>query len=189
VFFRQTIPDPDALVTALAGFDIVLAMRERTALPAATLQRLGDLRLLTFTGARNAAVDVAAATARGVLVCNTTSGPSYGTAELALALLLACARRLPQADAAIRAGGFQDGVPPGLELAGRTLGLVGLGRIGARMARYAQALDMPVIAWSQNLTDKRAREAGAERVAKDALFGLLGIMAIPTSRIASCCWC
>ena len=170
VFFRHAIPDPDALVAALAGFDIVLAMRERTALPAATLQRLGDLRLLTFTGARNAAVDVAAATARGVLVCNTTSGPSHGTAELALALLLACARRLPQADASIRAGGFQDGVPPGTELAGRTLGLVGLGRIGGRMGRYAQALDMKVIAWSQNLTDERAREVGAERVAKDALF-------------------
>jgi phosphoglycerate dehydrogenase-like enzyme len=103
-------------------------------------------------------------------VCNTTSGPSHGTAELALALLLACARRLPQADAAIRAGGFQDGVPSGMELAGRTLGLVGLGRIGGRMARYAQALDMKVVAWSQNLTDERAREAGAERVTKDELF-------------------
>lgn len=171
VFFRQAIPDPDALVAALAGFDIVLAMRERTALPAATLERLGDLRLLSFTGARNAAVDVAAATARGVLVCNTDSArPSHGTAELALALLLACARRLPQADAAIRAGGFQDGVPPGLELAGRTLGLVGLGRIGARMARYAQALDMPVIAWSQNLTEERTREVGVTRVSKDDLF-------------------
>ena len=119
-FFRHAIPDPDALARALAGFDIVLAMRERTALPGATLRRLGDLRLLTFTGARNAAVDVPAATALGVVVCNTTSGPSYGTAELALGLLLACARRLPQGDSAIRAGGFQESVPAGMELAGRT---------------------------------------------------------------------
>jgi phosphoglycerate dehydrogenase-like enzyme len=172
VFFRQAIPDADALVRALAGFDIVLAMRERSALPAATLQRLGDLRLLTFTGARNAAVDVAAATARGVVVCSTDTGKpqSQATPELALALLLACARYLPQADARVRAGGFQDDVPPGMELAGRTLGLVGLGRIGGRMARYAQALDMKVIAWSQNLTGERAREVGAERVSKDELF-------------------
>jgi len=172
VFFRHAFPDAEAVVAALAGFDIVLAMRERTALPGATIRQLGDLRLLTFTGARNAAVDVAAATACGVLVCNTVAGqvPSYATAELALALLLACARRLPQADAAIRAGGFQESIPPGTELAGRTLGLVGLGRLGARMARYAQALDMKVIAWSQNLSDARAREVGAVRVTKEALF-------------------
>jgi phosphoglycerate dehydrogenase-like enzyme len=172
VFFRNAISDADELVQALAGFDIVLAMRERTAFPAAIIQRLGDLRLLSFTGPRNAAVDVAAATAQGVLVCNTASSrSSHGTAELALALLLACARRVPQGDARIRAGGFQDGVPPGMELAGRTLGLVGLGRIGGRMARYAQALDMQVLAWSQNLTDERAREVGVERVAKAELFG------------------
>ena len=171
VFFRNAIADPDELVQALAGFDIVLAMRERTAFPAATIQRLDGLRLLTFTGARNAAVDVAAATAQGVLVCNTTSTrTSHGTAELALALLLACARRVAQGDARIRAGGFQDGVPPGMELTGRTLGIVGLGKIGGRVARYAQALDMQVIAWSQNLTEDRAREVGAARVAKDELF-------------------
>lgn len=171
VFFRNPIHDPDALVQALAGFDIVLAMRERTAFPASTIRRLGDLRLLCFTGPRNAAVDVQAATARGVPVCNTTSGrSSHATAELALGLLLAAARRIPQGDARIRAGGFQDGVPPGTELAGRTLGLVGLGRIGGRVAGYARALDMQVIAWSQNLTDERAREAGATRVDKDELF-------------------
>jgi phosphoglycerate dehydrogenase-like enzyme len=148
------------------------------------IQRLDDVKLLTFTGQRNAAVDVQAATAQGILVCNTAPGSvcntapgsdahstsSHGTAELALGLLLACARRIPLGDARIRAGGFQDGVPPGIELAGRTLGLVGLGRIGGRMARYARALDMEVIAWSQNLTEARAAEAGATRVGKQELF-------------------
>ena len=171
VFFRNAIPDPDELVQALAGFDIVLAMRERSGFPAAVLQRLGELRLLSFTGPRNAAVDVVAATAQGVVVCNTVpTRSSHATAELALGLLLACARRIPQGDARIRAGGFQDFVPPGMELAGRTLGVVGLGRIGGRLARYAQALDMAVIAWSQNLTEARAREVGAELVGKDELF-------------------
>jgi len=171
VFFRNAMPDADELVRALAGFDIVLAMRERSALPGSTLRRLKDLKLLTFTGARNAAVDIPAATAQGVLVCNTVPGPGlHGTAELTFALLLACARRIPQADAHMRAGGFQDGVPSGMDLARRTLGIVGLGHIGARMARYAQAFDMKVIAWSQNLTDERAREVGVERVGKDELF-------------------
>jgi phosphoglycerate dehydrogenase-like enzyme len=171
VFFRNAIPDPDELVQALDGFDIVLAMRERSGFPAGVIQRLDALRLLAFTGLRNAAVDVPAATAQGIVVCNTGSGrSSHATAELALGLVLACARRVPQGDARIRAGGFQDGVSPGMELAGRTLGLVGLGRIGGRLARYAHALDMEVIAWSQNLTDARAQEAGASRVAKAELF-------------------
>jgi phosphoglycerate dehydrogenase-like enzyme len=171
VFFHDAVAGPDALARRLAGFDIVLAMRERSRFDAATIAGLPELRLLTFTGARNAAIDVAACTARGIVACNTPGGPpSWGTAELALGLLIACARRLPAADGGIRAGGFQDGVPPGIDLAGRTLGLVGLGRLGGRFARYAQALEMKVIAWSQNLTEERAREVGAERVAKDDLF-------------------
>jgi phosphoglycerate dehydrogenase-like enzyme len=171
VFFRQAFADADAVARALAGFDIVLAMRERTALPGSTIRRLADLRLLTFTGARNAAVDIPAATAEGVVVCNTKAlSTLHGTAELAFGLLLACARHIPQGDSHIRAGGFQDGVPSGMDLAGNTLGIVGLGRIGARMARYAQAFDMKVIAWSQNLTDERAHEVGVARVGKDELF-------------------
>ncbi|CAH2598600.1 D-3-phosphoglycerate dehydrogenase [Rhodovastum atsumiense] len=170
VFFRNAIATPDDLVQRLAGFDIVLAMRERTQFPAAVLQRLGELRLLSFTGARNAAIDTAAATAKGILVCNTAGRSSHATAELALGLLLACARRIPLGDARIRTGFFQDGVPPGLELAGRTLGLVGLGHIGGRVARYGKALDMQVIAWSQNLTEARAQELGVTRVGKDELF-------------------
>ena len=179
VFFREAIAEADALVEALAGFDVVLAMRERTALPGSTIRRLGDLRLLTFTGAANAAVDVAACTAQGVLVCNTVSRtPRYGTAELAFGLLLACARLIPEADGRIRAGGFQDGIVPGVDLLGGTLGIVGLGRLGSRMARYAQAFEMEVIAWSQNLTEERARELGVARVGKDELFSRADALSI-----------
>jgi phosphoglycerate dehydrogenase-like enzyme len=179
VFFRDAIADPDALVSALAGFDVVLAMRERSALPGTTIRRLADLRLLTFTGVRNAAVDIPAATAQGVVVCNTVpSMPVDGTPELAFGLLVACARHIPLADARIRAGGFQAGVPLGQDLAGRTLGILGLGDIGGRMARYAQAFDMKVIAWSQNLTEARAREVGARRVSKDELFAAADALTI-----------
>jgi len=163
-------PTPTRWVAALAGFDIVLAMRERTALPAATLQ----------TARRSAAADVYRGAqrggrcrrrhARGVLVCNTTSGPSHGTAELALALLLPARGGCPRPTPASALADSRTACRPARNLAGRTLGLVGLGRIGGRMGRYAQALDMKVIAWSQNLTDERAAEVGAERVAKDALF-------------------
>jgi phosphoglycerate dehydrogenase-like enzyme len=171
VFFREKLQGEEALVKALAGFDVVLAMRERTAFPEAVIARLPKLRLLTFPGARNAAIDIAACTAHGVLVCYTQGvRSSSGTAELTLALMLAAARRLPQADWAIRTGGFQNDVPPGIELQGRVLGLIGLGKIGGTMARYGHALGMEVLAWSQNLTDERAREAGATRVGKTELL-------------------
>jgi phosphoglycerate dehydrogenase-like enzyme len=169
--FREKFPSEDALVAALAECDAVLAMRERTAFPAGVIARLPKLKLLTFPGGRNAAVDLPACTAQGVLVSHTLgSRGSFGTAELALALMLAAARRLPQADAAIRAGGFQESVPPGIEMKGRVLGLIGLGRLGGAMARYGAALGMEVIAWSQNLTEARAAEAGAARVEKAALL-------------------
>jgi phosphoglycerate dehydrogenase-like enzyme len=165
VFFREATPDADALVRALAGFDVVLAMRERTALPGSTIRRLKDLRLLTFTGIANAAVDVPACTAQGVLVCNTVARLSLnGAAELAFGLLLACARLIPQADRHVRAGGFQDGIPPGMDLRGHVLGLVGLGRVGGRVARYAQAFDMQVIACDPHLSAEEIAKRGATKV-------------------------
>jgi phosphoglycerate dehydrogenase-like enzyme len=171
VVFREKFPSEDALVAALADVDVVLAMRERTAFPAAVIARLPKLRLLVHPGARNAAIDVPACTAAGVLVSFTQGvRSSPGTAELTLGLMLAAARLIPQGDAAIRAGEFQAHVPPGIELAGRVLGLIGLGKIGGTLARYGNALGMEVIAWSQNLTDARAAEAGAARVEKDALL-------------------
>ena len=169
--FRDAFANEDALVTALADFDIVLAMRERSRLMKPVIDRLPNLRLLCFTGARNASVDVAACTARGVTVCNTTSSrPSHATAELALTLLLAAARHVPLGDIETRAGRFQRNVPPGIEMYGRTLGIIGLGHIGGRVGSYAKALGMNVLAWSQNLTDERARDVGVVKVGKDELL-------------------
>jgi phosphoglycerate dehydrogenase-like enzyme len=171
VFFEQPLRGSDALAHALADFDIVLAMRERTAFPATLVQRLTRLRMLNVTGSRTRSLDLDACTARGILVCGTGGERSgAATAELALGLLLAATRHLATADAAIRAGGFQSGVPVGSVLEGRTLGIVGLGRIGTRMARYGQALGMQVLAWSQNLTEDKARAAGARLATKAELF-------------------
>ncbi len=147
-------------------------MRERTPLPGSLIDRLPKLRMLGMTGARNLSLDTAACTARGVVVCNTQGGgmADSATAELALGLLISAARGLAAGDAVIRAGGFQMGVPVGIGLAGKTLGVLGLGRLGGYMAAYAKALRMNVIAWSENLTAEKAAAAGAVLVSKDELM-------------------
>ncbi len=170
-FFDKPIGGPDEVARQLAGFDIVLAMRERTPFPSALIQRLDKLRMFGLTGARAASIDTEAMMARGITVCYTGGGRSgTNTAELTLGLILAAARNIPAGDAAIRAGRFQDGVGAGIDLAGATLGIIGLGRIGQCMARYGNALGMRVIAWSQNLTAEAATAAGATLVPKDALL-------------------
>jgi phosphoglycerate dehydrogenase-like enzyme len=146
---------------------VIAAMRERTPFPAALLDRLPRLRLLVTTGMRNASIDLAAAHRRGVVVCGT-GGSAAGTPELTWALMMALTRNIPAEDARIRAGGWQSTV--GRELAGRTLGLLGLGRIGQRVAGYGRAFGMDVLAWSQNLTADRAESCGARLVDKAALF-------------------
>jgi phosphoglycerate dehydrogenase-like enzyme len=171
-FFSDPFATEDEAATALADFDILLTMRERTAFPETLVRRLPKLRMLSITGASVATLDVEACSRQGVLVCNTAGGAPaapYATAELALGLLIAAARSIPVADAAIRNGGFQRGVPVGMSLAGKTLGIVGLGRLGARMARYAHALEMDILAWSPNLTAEKAREAGVRLVRKSDL--------------------
>ena len=172
--------DQDDAAGKLADFDIVLSMRERTPLPGTLINRLPKLRMLGITGARNLSLDTPACTARGVVVCNTQGGgfADSATAELALGLLIAAARGSMVGDAAIRAGGFQRGVPVGIGLAGKTLGLVGLGRLGGYMATYAKALRMNVIAWSQNLTAARAAEVGAALVSKDELMATADAISI-----------
>ncbi len=172
VFFKDAFADSDAAVAALADFDVILAMRERTLFSKPVIDRLPKLRLLAFTGPRNAAVDVPACTARGVVVCNTqpTGAGTYDTSELALGLLLAAARHLALGDAEMRAGRFQQNMKSGIGLEGRTLGVIGLGRLGGRMASYGLALGMKVLAWSTNLTAERAAEIGAARVEKDELL-------------------
>ena len=154
--------------------------RERTPLPASLINRLPKLRMLGMTGARNLSLDTAACTARGIPVCCTRGGgyADSATAELALGLLIGAARGLAVGDANMRAGGFQMGVPVGIGLAGKTLGVIGLGRLGGYMATYAKALRMNVIAWSQNLTAEAAAEVGARRVEKDELFAKADIVSI-----------
>jgi phosphoglycerate dehydrogenase-like enzyme len=172
VFFREAFATEDAAASAAASFDIILSMRERTPLPASLIGRLPKLRMLGITGKQNASLDLAACEARGIVVSNTTAGGggSAATAELALGLLIAAARGIPAGDAAIRRGGFQDGLPVGIGLAGKTLGVIGLGRLGSHMARYGHALGMTVLAWSQNLTAETAAAAGALYAAKEELL-------------------
>jgi phosphoglycerate dehydrogenase-like enzyme len=172
VFFSDAFAGADDAAAKLADFEIVLSMRERTPLPGSLINRLPKLRMLGMTGARNASLDTPACTARGIPVCSTQGGTynDSATAELALGLLIAAARGLAVGDANIRAGGFQMGVPVGVGLAGKTLGVIGLGKLGGYMATYAKALRMNVIAWSQNLTAEKAEAAGARLVSKDELM-------------------
>ncbi len=170
--FSEAFRDEDDAAARLAGYDIVLSMRERTPLPGSLIDRLPKLRMLGMTGARNASLDTPACTARGIVVCNTRGGgyADSATAELALGLLIAAARGIPQGDLNMRRGRFQMGVPVGLGLAGKTIGIVGLGRLGGYMAQYCLALRMNVIAWSQNLTEERCKEVGVTLVSKDDLM-------------------
>jgi phosphoglycerate dehydrogenase-like enzyme len=136
---------------------------------------LPKLRLLVTTGMRNLAIDMEAARASGVPVCGTALLP-YAAFEHAWALILALTKRIPSADRLMREGGWQAGVSDGLH--GKTLGVLGLGKLGAKVARVAHAFDMRVIAWSQNLTDQQAAEHGVSRVEKDALFRESDILTI-----------
>ena len=167
--FTDAITDSDAVAERLAGFEIIVAMRERTRFDAALLERLPRLKLLVTTGMKNAAIDLDAAATRGITVCGTRS-LSDPAPELTWGLLLALARNIPADVASVRAGEkWQTRI--GVGLSGKTLGVIGLGRIGSRMARYAQAFDMPVLAWSRNLTDERCKAIGVERAATfDALL-------------------
>jgi phosphoglycerate dehydrogenase-like enzyme len=156
--FTEHQADSEQLIAALADVDIVVVMRERTPLPAPVFARLPRLRLVVTTGLRNSAIDLPAAAAHGVLVCGTASSPVPPT-ELTWALILGLARNLAAENAAFHVGGrWQSTV--GIELAGRRLGLLGLGRIGGRVARIGSAFGMDVVAWSQHLTRERTDELG-----------------------------
>jgi phosphoglycerate dehydrogenase-like enzyme len=175
VTFHDHVADGDALVGRLRPFDAVVAMRERTPFPRSVLSRLPELRLLVTTGRRNPAIDVAAAGELGITVCGTGSH-APGPVELTWALVLAAVRHVPQEDAAIRAGGWQHTV--GTDLAGGTLGVLGLGRLGERVARIGAAFDMDVVAWSQNLTEERAAQVGVRRVERDELFATADVVTV-----------
>ncbi|GGF82538.1 2-hydroxyacid dehydrogenase [Azorhizobium oxalatiphilum] len=167
--FDRALPSLEAQAEALAPFDVLCLMRERMPVPAELLNRLPNLKLLVVTGVRTRSIDFATAAARGIAICHTRGGDSnFSTPELAWGLILACARHIPQEHANVRDGGWQRTL--GTTLEGRSLGLVGLGKMGSRMAAIGRAFGMQVIAWSQNLTAERADAAGVELVTKDQLF-------------------
>lgn len=171
----EHIADADELVARLAGSEVVVAMRERTAFPASTLERLPNLKLLISTGMRNASIDVAAANDLGIVVCGT-GGAGNAMPELTIGMIIAIARQFAQEDAAVRRGEWQHTV--GMGLAGRTLGVVGLGRLGIPVAKLATAFAMDVIAWSPNLTAERAAEHGVRAVTRQELFASSDVVTI-----------
>jgi len=175
---RHPFSDENAAVRALADSELVAAMRERTPFPKSVVDRLPKLKLLITTGMRNASFDMAALKDRGVTVCGT-GGPGGGnedTAELAWGLILGAARRIAEDHQLMRQGGWQTRI--GHRVAGKTLGVLGLGRLGGAVARVGLAFDMKVIAWSQNLTAERAAAVGVERVDKEALFRRSDILSV-----------
>ena len=175
VVFSDHLSDPGAVAARLADFDAVIAMRERTPFHRTLLERLPKLKLLVTTGMRNASIDVAAAVERKIVVCGTAGLP-YPTAELTWGLILALFRQIPAEDRATREGRWQ--ISCGLGLNGKTLGVVGLGGLGSRVAKIGRAFEMNVIAWSQNLTAARAAEIGATLVTKDDLLARSDVVSI-----------
>jgi phosphoglycerate dehydrogenase-like enzyme len=176
VFFHDHVANPDSLVARLAPFDAVVLMRERTRVDAALLARLPRLKLIVTVGMWNAAIDLHAARAQQIVVSGTTGGDSAATPALTWALILAITRNLHAEATSLRAGGWQVGL--GVDVNGKTLGLLGLGRIGQAVARLGQAFGMRTIAWSENLTAERAAEHGVERVDKDQLFRDADVLSI-----------
>lgn len=166
--FRDHLFESDELVARLEPFDAIAMMRERTPFTRSLVERLPNLKLLLTSGMVNRGIDLAACAERGVVVCGTQGPPSPVT-ETTWALLMALSQRITVVDREIRAGGWQSS---GLNeaLAGKTLGVIGLGKAGAKVARYAQAFEMDVIAWSQNLTAARAEECGTRLVERDELL-------------------
>jgi phosphoglycerate dehydrogenase-like enzyme len=173
--FDDHLADPVAIVERLAPFDVICVMRERTPLPREILQRLPKLKLIASTGARNASIDMAAARELGIAV-TATGYRSTSTIELTWALILASVRPVIRENEAVRDGRWQTSI--GEELSGKILGVLGLGNIGAAVARIGLAFGMKIIAWSQNMTPEKAETAGATLVSKDELFRQADIVTI-----------
>jgi phosphoglycerate dehydrogenase-like enzyme len=174
-FFSDHLGDPDALVERLAPFEVIVAMRERTAFPAPVLERLSALRLLVTTGMGNASIDLGAAHDLGIVVSGT-AGTGEPTAEMTWALILGLARHIAEEDREIRQGRWQTTV--GTDLHGATLGVIGLGRLGSQVAAVGQAFGMRVVAWSQHLQAATAAKVGVEAVSKEELFATADIVTV-----------
>ncbi len=173
--FTEHVANEDDIASRLAEFEIVCMMRERTPFPASLIAKLPKLELLLTSGMRNFSIDTAAAKDHGVTVCGTPS-LGYPTAELTWGLILGLARHIPIEDRSTRLGTWQRTVGYGVQK--KTLGILGLGRLGAQVANVGKAFGMDVIAWSQNLTEERCAEIGAERVDRDALFSRADVLTI-----------
>jgi phosphoglycerate dehydrogenase-like enzyme len=173
--FSDNLVAVPRLAERLHTFDAVVLMRERTPFPRALFGRLPNLRLMVTAGMRNASIDMAAATEKGVLVTGTEM-LGYPTAELAWGLIIGLLRHIPFEAGAMRRGGWQTTLGRGVQ--SKTLGVLGLGRLGAQVAAVGRAFGMSVIAWSQNLTAERAGAAGAKLVSKEALFAEADVISI-----------
>ena len=173
---HDQLTDPKEAARRLSPFDIVVTAREETTFDRALIERLPNLKLLVFHGARNAALDLEALAEKGVTVCGTGYGYTNGTVELAWGLILGLVKNLIAEDQTIRDGGWGAGLPLGLT--GKTLGILGLGTLGSGVAKLGLALDMEVIAWSQNLTEKRCAEVGVTLVTKEALLRRSDVLSV-----------
>jgi phosphoglycerate dehydrogenase-like enzyme len=173
--FTDHVSDPDDVVERLAPFDVVMVMRERTPLPRSVIERLPRLRMIASTGAFNASIDVAAAAEADIHVANT-GGTVASTVELTWALILGASRHLVTERKAVADGGWQMTI--GRELDRRVLGVLGLGRIGGRVARIGAAFGMDVVAWSTNLSAEAAQEAGARYLPRHEFFATADVVSI-----------
>ena len=169
--FHEPFASVEDAAQKLAPFQILGLLRERTAFPRALIEKLPNLKFMVLTGARASSLDDKAATERGIPISNTPGGGSNAsTAELCWALLMSCARDLAKGERLMRSGGWHDGIKQMQVLEGKRLGVLGLGRLGSRVAGYAKAFGMDVVAWSQNLTEEKAAKGGARLVSKDELL-------------------
>ena len=166
--FNEPFADRNAAVAALKGFDIICMMRERTPFLKTTLEQLPDLKLLITSGMRNASIDLEYAATRGVTVCGTEAA-GQPTAELAIGIMLELARKIGYENNRMKSGVLWQSTL-GIELAGKTLGLLGFGKLGTKVGEIGKAIGMKLIAWSENLTEERAKAGGATLVSKQDLF-------------------
>lgn len=177
--FNEPFASVDDAAQKLAPFEILGLLRERTAFPRALIEKLPNLKFMVLTGARAASLDDKAATERGIPISTTPGGGSNApTAELGWALLMSCARDLAKAERLMRSGGWHDGIQQMNVLEGKRLGILGLGKLGSRVAGYAKAFGMEVVAWSQNLTAEKAGAIGVKYVSKDELLSTSDFISI-----------
>ena len=166
--FNEPFASPKAAEEALKGFSIVCMMRERTQFLKPMLEQLPELKLLITSGMRNASIDLEYATERGITVCGTEAA-GQPTAELAIGIMLELARKIGYENARMKSGVLWQSTL-GIELAGKTLGLLGFGKLGSKVGEIGKAIGMKLIAWSQNLTEEKAKAGGATLVSKEELF-------------------